>query len=301
MARPAPAAARALKIIDLLVTHRGEQFTISDIARRTGTSLGSTHAVLAVLEETGYLSRHPVRRTYGLGPALVSAGMAALEQHPAIRVATEQISKLAAELDADVVVTAATPAEIVFVVVGGTGSRYGPGFREGERVPLVPPLGLVFMAWADPGEVEAWLGRAPVALERDRVELALATVRERGYALGRASAMTRALGDRPVSSAAAHPDDGGVGDGDAGDGRDALVASISLHDDYDLPTVEPAREYDLGMASAPVFDSDGRVFVAITASGFSPTLTGREVVDIGERVKACATVVTKQTRGRLRA
>jgi DNA-binding IclR family transcriptional regulator len=291
MARPAPAAARALKIIDLLVTHRGEQFTISDIARRTGTSLGSTHAVLAVLEETGYLSRHPVRRTYGLGPALVSAGMAALEQHPAIRVATEQITKLAAELDADVVVTAATPAEIVFVVVGGTGSRYGPGFREGERVPLVPPLGLVFMAWADPGEVEAWLGRAPVALERDRVELALATVRERGYALGRGPA----FGDRPASFAGARPDDA-----DGGDDRHTLVASISLHDDYDLPSVEPEGEYDLGMASAPVFDSDGRVFVAITASGFSPALSGREVVDIGERVRACATVVTKQTRGRLR-
>ncbi|MFC5751417.1 IclR family transcriptional regulator [Actinomadura rugatobispora] len=292
MARPAPAAARALQIIDLLVTHRGEQFTISDIARRTGIGLGSTHAVLAVLEETGYLSRHPVRRTYGLGPALVSAGMAALEQHPAIRVAAEQITKLAAELDADVVVTAATPAEIVFVVVGGTGSRYGPGFREGERVPLVPPLGLVFMAWADPGEVEAWLGRAPVALDRDRVELGLATVRERGYALGRISAMRRVLGDRPASFADPRPDEGGD--------HDALVASISLHDDYDLPAIEPGREYDLGMASAPVFDSDGRVFVAITASGFSPGLTGRDVVDIGERVRACATVVTKQTRGRPR-
>ena len=295
MARPAPAAARALKIIDLLVTHRGEQFTISDIARRTGTSLGSTHAVLAVLEETGYLSRHPVRRTYGLGPALVSAGMAALEQHPAIRVATEQINKLAAELEADVVVTAATPAEIVFVAVAETSSRYGPDFREGERVPLVPPLGLVFMAWADPAEVEAWLGRAQVALDRERADLALATVRERGYALGQASAVRRVLGDRPVPLAAPRSGAGGEED------REALMASVSLHDDYDLPAVDPDGRYDLGMASAPVFDSDGRVFVAITASGFSPGLTGREVADIGERVRACATVVTKQTRGRLRA
>jgi DNA-binding IclR family transcriptional regulator len=269
MARPAPAVAKALKIIDVLVAHRGEQFTISDLARRTGTSLGSAHAVLAVLEETGYLSRHPTRRTYGLGPALVSAGMAALEQHPAIRAAAEQIPKLAAELDADVVVTAATPVEIVFVAVGGPGSRYGTGFREGERVPLVPPLGLVFMAWAHPREVEAWLGRAPVAPDPARVQLALATVRERGYALG-----------LPVSA------------------RDESLDSVSLHDNYDLPTVEPDQKYHLGMATAPVFDADGRVLVAITASGFSPGLTGRQVLDIGERVRACATVVTKQTRGR---
>ncbi|GGV41429.1 putative regulatory protein, IclR family [Actinomadura cremea] len=292
MARPAPAAERALKIIDLLVTHRGEQFTISDLARRTGMSLGSAHAVLAVLEESGYLGRHPVRRTYGLGPALVSAGMAALDQHPAIRAATERIGGLAAELDADVVVTAATPVDIVFVSVGGPGSRYGPGFREGERVPLVPPLGLVFMAWAHPGEVEAWLGRAPVDLDRDRVEVALATVRDRGYALGRIGAMGR-------TPAAPRTAPAGSGTPDAG-GREALMETISLHDDYDLPHVEPEREYELGMASAPVFDADGRVFVAITASGFSPGLTGREVTDIGERVRACATVVTKQTRGRLR-
>ncbi|MEV5828209.1 helix-turn-helix domain-containing protein [Spirillospora sp. NPDC052242] len=290
MARPAPAAERALKIIDLLVTHRGEQFTISDIARRTGMSLGSAHAVLAVLEETGYLGRHPVRRTYGLGPALVSAGMAALDQHPAIRVATEELGGLAAELDADVVVTAATPADIVFVAVGGKGSRYGPGFREGERVPLVPPLGLVFMAWADPGEVEAWLGRAPVDLDRDRVEEALTAVRDRGYALGRVGPTGRPLPAPPTAPGA-----------DGGGGREKLMETISLHDDYDLPRLEPETEYELGMASAPVFDADGRVFVAVTASGFSPRLTGREITDIGERVKACATVVTKRTRGRIPA
>lgn len=264
MARPAPAAAKALKIIDLLVAHRGEQFTVSDLARRTGTSLGSAHAILAVLEETGYLSRHPGKRTYGLGPALVTAGMAALDQHPAIRAAAEAVPELAAGLAADVVVTAATPAEIVFVAVGGPGSRYGPGFREGERVPLVPPLGLVFMAWAHPREVDAWLRRAPVAPEPDRVERALAAVRERGYALGLSGSLD----------------------------------SVSLQGDYHLPAVDPDEVYHLSMASAPVFDADGRVLVAITASGFSPGLTGHQVTDIGQRVRECAVVVTKQTRGR---
>ncbi|MEB8336164.1 IclR family transcriptional regulator [Streptomyces endophyticus] len=287
MARPAPAAAKALKIIDLLVSHRGEQFTISDIARRTGSSLGSAHAVLAVLEESGYLTRHPARRTYGLGPALVSAGMAAREQHPAIRVAAERIGPLAAELDADVVVSAGTPTEIVSVAVGGTGSRYGPGFREGERVPLVPPLGLVFMAWAPTPEVEAWLARAPEAVVRDRVELALTAVRERGYALGLAPSAHRALKDvRAVD----RPAD-----------RDAWTWTASFDDDYDLPSVDPDGEYDLGMASAPVFDADGRVLVAITASGFSPGLSGGETVRVAECVRACAIVVTKQTRGRFPA
>ncbi|MCX5537231.1 helix-turn-helix domain-containing protein [Streptomyces sp. NBC_00006] len=292
MARPAPAAAKALKIIDLLVSHRGEQFTISDIARRTGSSLGSAHAVLAVLEESGYLTRHPARRTYGLGPALVSAGMAALEQHPAIRAATERIGPLAAELEADVVVSAGTPTEIVSVAVGGTGSRYGPGFREGERVPLVPPLGLVFMAWAPSPEVESWLARAPEAVDRDRVELALSAVRGRGYALGLAPSVAGAS-----VPGGARADRGRQRDRD----RDTWTWTASFDNDYDLPVVDPEREYDLGMASAPVFDADGRVIIAITASGFSPGLGGTEVVRVAEAVKACATVVTKQTRGRFPA
>lgn len=269
MARPAPAAAKALKIIDVLAAHRDQQFTISDLAQRTQMSLGSAHAILAVLEEAGYLSRHPARRTYGLGPALVSAGMAALEQHPAIRFAAEQIPALAAELEADVVVTAATPGYIVFVATGGQRSRYGTGFREGERVPLVPPFGLVFLAWSQWQEVAAWLARGPVAPDPAEVKRGLAIVRERGYALG-----------QPASV------------------RDPLPGNVPLRDSYHLPVVELDQRYNLGMASAPVFNADGRVLVAITASGFPPGLTGRQVLDIGERVKACATVVTKQAKGR---
>lgn len=295
MARPAPAAARALKIIDLLVSQPSEQFTISDIARRTETSLGSTHAVLAVLEETGYLTRHPTRKTYGLGPAMITAGMVALEQHPAVRVAVERISDLANELGADVVVTAATPVEIVFVAVGETASRYGPGLREGDRVPLAPPLGLVFMAWAPPQEVDAWIGRASSPLDRERVELARAAIRERGYALGLSPPIDR------ISDGGTAP----TGEPEGPEGSEVpdryRMGMMSLHDDYDLPTVDAEATYDLAMASAPVFDADGRVVAAITASGFSPGLAGRDVIDIGERVKACAVVVTKQTRGRLPA
>jgi DNA-binding IclR family transcriptional regulator len=270
--RPAPAVDKALRFLDELVVHRGEELTITDLARRTGTSLGSAHAVLAVLERAGYLTRHPTRKTYRLGPALVSAGRAAFEEHPAIRAAADQIPALAAELGADVVVTAATPAEIVFVAVDGKGSRYGRGFREGERVPLMPPLGLVFMAWAHPREVAAWLERAPAVADPEWAGHAVATVRGRGFALGSTSGT-----------------------------REALAGPVLEWAGYDLPVVEPGRTYELGMASAPVFDVDGRVVAAITASGFPPGLAGQEVLGIGERVRSCATIVTKQTRGRFPA
>ena len=186
MARPAPAAARAVQILDLLVTHPDERFTLSELVRRTGMSLGSAHAVLAVLEQSGHVTRHPVTKAYSLGPALVVAGVVALEHLPGIGAARGLLAPLAAELGTEVVLTARTLDEIVFVARAGEPSPHGPALREGERVPLVPPFGAVFMAFADPADVEEWLARTPdgageaVARCRDALELVRARGRGRG-------------------------------------------------------------------------------------------------------------------------
>ena len=115
MARPAPAAARAVQVLDLLVTHPTERFTLTELVRRTGMSLGSAHAVLAVLEQSGHVSRHPTTKAYTLGPALVVAGVVALEHHPGIEAGRRLIGPLAAELGTEVVLTARTVDEIIFV------------------------------------------------------------------------------------------------------------------------------------------------------------------------------------------
>jgi DNA-binding IclR family transcriptional regulator len=297
LARPAPSVTRALQIVDLLVSHPADRFTISDIARRTGMSLGSAHAVLATLEDAGYVSRHPLRKTYVLGPALVTAGVAALEQHPAIRAASDEIAKLAAELGADVVVTAPTPTDIIFIACAKTRSRYGPGFREGERVPLVPPLGAVFMAWAGPDEVEAWLARTPSphAPDRARAERILSAVRARGFAVSLASSAQRALGDA-VLALTTNPSQGSMRAS-----VDELFGALAASDDYELTSIEAGRSYDVAMIAAPIFDADSRPLAAIAASGFPPGLATADISEIAERIVASAVLVTKQTRGRVPA
>ncbi len=295
MARPAPAVTRALQIIDLLVAHPDDHFTISDIVRRTGISLGSAHAVLNELTASGYLYRHPAHKAYSLGPALVTAGVAALKQHPAIAVATKAIEHLAADLCADVVVTAPTPTEIIFIAVANTHSQFGPGFREGERVPLVPPFGAVFMAWAPPEHVSDWLAHSPMpeAIDGRRAASMLAAVRTNGYAISLASTTQRALGDAVLAL--------------TDDPRQtrlrtslgALIAAVGREDEYELTAVDPERTYDISTIAAPIFDSDRRVLAAIAAAGFPLGLAAAEVVDCARRVRACATLVTKQTKGRL--
>jgi DNA-binding IclR family transcriptional regulator len=176
MARPALSAIRALGVLNFLASHAPEQFTLSDISSRLDVNLASTHAVLAVLEGGGYVVRHPRLRTYSLGPSVVALGSAALECHPAIDHARDEARRLSEELDLAVAVTALAGDEIVFL--GRVGEHRARGIEAyvGQRIPLVPPVGAVFVAWHDAPQ---WLARAA---DPEAMQAVLDEVRRRGWA-----------------------------------------------------------------------------------------------------------------------
>ncbi len=293
MARPAPAASRAVQILDLLVTHPAERFTLSELVRRTGMSLGSAHAVLAVLEQGGHVTRHPTTKAYSLGPAMVVAGVVALEHHPGIDAGRKLIVPLAADLGTEVVLTARTVDEIIFVARAGEPTPSGPAIREGERVPLVPPFGAVFMAWADAGDVETWLARTPegaaeaVARCRDALEL----VRARGFSVTAGSDTQRMLGDRAYRLT----DD--PGRAELRDDVAELIATLA-REDYPVVDLDQDDLFDVGMIAAPVFGPDGTVFAAITVTGLPFGMPAAAVVAAGRRVRDCAAVASRQAGGR---
>ena len=293
MARPAPAAQRALQVVDLLVAHPGQPFTLSEIVRRTAMSLGSAHAVLATLEAAGYVRRHPTNRTYGLGPALVAAGIVALDTSTGIRHAVDRAPALARRLGTEIVVSAATSDEIIFLARAGAPSPYGPDLREGERVPLVPPLGAVFLAWSDAPEIDAWLARDPGASPardaRHRANLEL--TRQRGYTVAAASELQRALGTA-ASDLADVP-----GRHDLRSDLTELLAALAAGP-YAVDGLESDRTYDIGVVAAPVFDVDGKVVAALTATGFAPGRSAAEIVHVAEAIRDSAAVVTRESRGR---
>lgn len=294
MARPAPAASRAVQILDLLVTHPAERFTLTELVRRTGMSLGSAHAVLAVLERSGHVRRHPTTRAYALGPALVVAGVVALEHHPGIDAARRSLAPLAEDLGVGTVLTARTTDEIIFVARAGRHAATGPDVREGERVPFVPPFGTVFLAWSDAEEIDRWLARAaqPTPELTERARLALATVRQRGTAVTFGTATQRALGERALSLTA---------EPSRHDLRNDLTALTALlaTEDYPLVDLSARGPFDIGMIAAPVFDADGNVIAAISAFGFPEPLTARALDDAVERVGAAGARATRESRGRM--
>lgn len=293
MARPAPAASRAIQILDLLVTHPTERFTLTELVRRTGMSLGSAHATLAVLEGSGHVSRNPTTRAYSLGPALVVAGVVALEHHPAIEAARQVIGPLAHELGVEVVVSARTVDEIIFVARAGRHSAIGPAVREGERVPLVPPIGAVFLAWSEEREVEQWLGRSakasPATDARHRASLEM--TRLRGFAITAGSDAQRRLGERTYSLSDSPSDVQLRNDV-------AEMFAVLATEDYPIIDLDPDRRFDIANIAAPVFGPDAEVIAAITATGFPPGQEARSVDAAGTRIRDAAAIATRSSRGR---
>jgi len=294
VARPALAAERALTVFEVLA-EAPEPMTLAEIARQTGVNPASAHALLAVLTRTGYLRRHPVRRSYELGPALAVVGTAALARQPAVEAARAEVGSLSAELGAEVVLTASTGEDILVLETGGHASPFGPVLRPGQRLPLRPPLGSVFLAWSDGAAVEEWLARADPPLsggEAAEHRAVLAGVRTRGYALAVESPARVGLA-RAVAGRRRRVDRAPAGPGTVED----LLSELS-HGPYQLAALESGLRYDVSLISAPIFDADRGVVAALSVSGLSPAQSAEAVSALAERLRGAALVVTKRTGGR---
>ncbi|MDE3203926.1 MAG: helix-turn-helix domain-containing protein [Acidobacteriota bacterium] len=286
MSRPALAAARAVSVLDFLASHPTDSFTLSDLAGRLDVNLASMHSLLAVLVESGYVLRHGRLRTYTLGPSVVALGTAALECHPAIDRARDAGRALAERTGLETAVTAVAGDQIVHLARSGEPTPHGASALVGQRIPLVPPLGAVFLAWGDAAD---WLRRSnrPAALAK-----VLQGVRERGYAVALDGPGRRRL-EAALHDLADHPTDPAR--------REAVVVLLaSLEtDSYHPPSIAPRHRYDVSMISAPIFAEDGTVLMALTLVGFEGGRRGHEVIAYGEMLRDAALVVTRRTRGRV--
>jgi DNA-binding IclR family transcriptional regulator len=296
MARPALAATRATEIINFLAARPREAFTLSDLVERLNVNVASTHAILKVLSDVGFLTRHPRHRTYTLGPSLIAIGTVALEQHPAIAMACDEASPLSSRLELDVLITTPVGDEIVYVARSGPHRPRGMPTHVGQRMPLRPPLGSVFLAWSSDDEVEAWLARAigePTQEMLDTYRQSLEDVRGRGYFVGLETPSGSGEG-RSASEIAKDPStDKQIAE------LEILVRQMARTPSYPAHDLDPLTRYDVMSISAPAFDERGSVILAVNLVGLPAAVTGEEVRAYGEAVRDAAMVVTKRTHGRL--
>lgn len=292
MARPAPAVDRTVAVLNHLATHPARQFTLSELARELDLNKATAHGMLATLADAGYVTRDPGAKTYGLGPALIALGNAALASTPAARLAQPHMAQLSREFDLECVASAAIADEIVILARAGTPRPLGINIEPGQRLPLAPPLGTVFVAWSDAETIDRWLshvGPAPsgsseqrsdsdLAADLERYRQALATVRERGYSV--------ALG---------------------GEGQQRLVQALqdAGHqpkgarggEEYALVELAGDSRYRINHIGAPVFGAGGEVSLALFLIGFRGQIAAEEVPRYADRLLEAADQVSLRLRG----
>ncbi|HEV7197093.1 MAG TPA: hypothetical protein VGN19_14250, partial [Pedococcus sp.] len=98
--------------------------------------------------------------------------------------ARHDIETLAADFRLDCSLLAKVGGDVVFVLTANHSQSQGTT-SVGHRVPLIPPLGSVFLHDASEQEVDEWLARVPRASTATPEQLRrnLDKVRERGYSL----------------------------------------------------------------------------------------------------------------------
>jgi DNA-binding IclR family transcriptional regulator len=291
MVRPALAAARAVEVIDFFAAHPGEPFTLSELSRRLGINMASALSVLRALEDGGYLVRHPVHKTYTMGPSLIAAGHAALSEHPVVDLARQEMARLSEEVRTECVASVVVGEDIVIVATEGRPRLEAADVRVGQRLPLVPPIGQVFLAWSPESHIEAWLSR----LGRHggngwtaHLRRSLGTVRRRGYSVTREVAGRARLG-KALEQLADSPD---------ALAEEHLAERVTeLGEEYELLDIEASRSYEVAIVAAPVFGPTGEVALALTLNGLG-TVEGARLSGYAERLVSSTRLLTKKSHGR---
>ena len=286
-------------MLELLAAHPDERFTLSEVARRCSLNKATAHALLSALSERGVLLRHPEEKRYSLGPRLVAIGDAARHGYTAVDFVPPVLASLAAETGLWARSWRMTDDHIVSVADAG-----GPAATATApvRVPLVPPVGALFMAWNDPPTVEAWLARAG-AVETVRPALeALPVIRHQGFAVTMSSPEWRKLsGSGPSAAGNGEGDDARAarvgGDPEA---RRSLLVAVGRQSLL-VPDLDDEGVYRPADIAAPVFGGTGEVDLAVSVTLPSDDdLSGAEVRALGRQVVAAADGLTAAVCGRHR-
>ena len=287
MARRAPAVERAIAVLNYLAARPDERFTLSEIARGCDLNKATLHAILGALTEAGYVLREESRKTYGLGPALVALGGAALAATPAVEVARPQMQAMSDELGLDCVGSTAVADEIVILARTSPPRPFGIAIQPGQRLPLAPPLGTVFVAWSDSRRIDRWLAQVgPKASKSDleRYRAAVDTVRARGYSVGlegeSQQRLAKALGKERRSKT-----------------LEERVRTIRT-EEYALVELDHSATYRLNHIGAPVFGPDRTVAIALFLIGFQGDIPAEEVPRYADRLMQAARRVTQAIGGR---
>ena len=291
MPRPSPQTDRVVAIVGHLADHE-EGATLTELATAVGADRSALVHVLAALTTAGVLFREPDDLRYHLGPALVRPGVVAAQRYGDLAAVRAEMQQVADDL---------ALACLSFEPEGDQGrlAQYvwprgsePPAITVGETLPLRPPLGILFVAWADDADVDRWLALAPDlgTDRRARLREQCGAIRSLGFVV---EARPRTMEDeafaRLIDDRASPRRDGKLLELLADHGRDEHVLTELAGDDRSLHPVHAI--------GAPCFGPDGRVTRSLSVIGFHQPLRTDEIHRIGGAVRAAADRATAAVGG----
>jgi DNA-binding IclR family transcriptional regulator len=244
--------------------------------------------------------RHPIEKTYTLGPALIelAAGVAPDEFH-ALEYARGEMTTLAEELGLVCVATELVGDETAVLAVRVPTSLQpgAPGAtipNVGRRLPWARPIGPIFAVWSTPEDQQGWLARAESTVGSDgdnQYRKHLEAIRKRGFDVG-LTADTR----RRVLKALAD-----IGEDTSPRELRRLLAGLREDSDTDedpLLELGPAtRLHNVHNIMAPVFGGEGMVVIGLNVNGFADQLRTRGINEYGRRLMESTLRVTEAIHG----
>ncbi|WP_156135523.1 IclR family transcriptional regulator [Novosphingobium malaysiense] len=277
-----------IDVLNFLAAHPMESFSLADIARPLGLSNGSAHRILTTLAQAKFLYRNESQRTYSLGIAMVAIGEAAVQQHRGVDVARRELTRLAVELNMQCSASAVVENEILVLVREGVVQTHRGLTRVGERRPLLPPLGLCYIAWSSEAAIEAYIAKAEPYMAQDALERlreALPLIRQRGYAIA-------ASGQAPVRSPANRRDEAYWS---------SVYETIANLTPNEVQFIDNGEHHPNGIAyiGAPVFSPEGEVVLQLVVSGIPRDLSAPRIRHCADRLRATAAIVTNEIYGHI--
>jgi DNA-binding IclR family transcriptional regulator len=285
-----PTAERTIQILDFLTTHPGRGFTLSELSRQLRISKSTAQKILQTLSERALVLRNPDSFEFRLGPALIPMGTVAEGNFLALTHAKREAELLAQEHDAECFIVMVTGDELLNVGYTGVPGPLSTPFREGQRLPLAPPIGTLALAWTSDEAIETWLNRLGLELtsgERAQYREAVDVVRRRGYSIGIRTPELDALRELYASANMHTPD-----------GRRRLSAAFDAfaHHNHLLAGDGLPADTEISGVGAPVFGPDGNLLFAICIA--STHYHMRDVPSLSRAVLRAAGRVMAATGGR---
>jgi flavin reductase (DIM6/NTAB) family NADH-FMN oxidoreductase RutF/DNA-binding IclR family transcriptional regulator len=208
-----------------------------------------------------------------------------------VDVARRDMETIAAELGLQCVASADVHGDLVVLATAGQ-PIFGIAAPVGQRVPLMPPIGVPLVAWASDAEITAWKHRFAAnlrpAIDR-RCDEMLATVRGRQFSIATGGALHMEL--------TATNEKLELAPGDHELLAHRLEVVQRLFDSYEPPILDDASVIGVRGVNAPIFGEDGNVVFMLSLFGLPESASAAEVERYAERLLVTAKTVTARLHG----